>query len=243
MHAPPTVSIIAPAVSPVPARRTALTSYPVSAAPRPARYTRHCTGPMHYLRVILATKVLVAIALVAVMLVAGCTTTPPTTSPTIPLPHPAATGRSAARTPPPSRRETTPPVDMPRVDTPQAVAIQWLSAYRSAAWTDPDPAAWIDRVRPYVTDAMHTRNTTLRDGSTGTDWTEFVDQRCETSVSELAAVIPAEAPGTTTAANVLVAGTVNTACADNTTPSIEPAAATLVVVKTSNGWRVDQRIF
>ncbi|MFL6118761.1 hypothetical protein [Actinophytocola sp.] len=123
------------------------------------------------------------------------------------------------------------------------MAIQWLSAYRSATWTDPDPAAWIDRVRPYVTDAMSTRNTALRDGGAGTDWAEFVDQRCESSVSDLAAVIPAEAPGTATVANVLVTGTVSTTCAAGPARSDEQAAATLVVIKTATGWRVDQRLF
>ena len=123
------------------------------------------------------------------------------------------------------------------------MAIRWLVAYRTATWTDPDPAAWIDRVQPYVTDAMHTRNTTLRNGNAGTDWTDFVDQHCESTVSELAAVVPTEAPGTTTAANVLVTGTVNTTCPAGAAQPVEHAAATLVVVTTSTGWRVDQQLF
>ncbi|MFL6118756.1 hypothetical protein [Actinophytocola sp.] len=191
----------------------------------------------------LAAIMLAATVLVAMTLLAGCTTTSPPASPHIPLPQPADTGQSTARTPPLSGAETTPPVDMPRVDTPQAVAIQWLSAYHSATWTDPNPAAWIDRVRPYVTDAMHTRNTSLRDGGAGNDWTDFVSQRCRSNVSDPAAVIPAEAPGNSDTANVLVAGTVTTTCADGTDSSIEQASATLVVVKTSNGWRVDERLF
>jgi hypothetical protein len=135
------------------------------------------------------------------------------------------------------------PVDAPGADTPQAVAIDWMSAYRTATWTDPSPAAWIDRVRPYVTDAMNARNTTLRDGNAGTDWADFVDQHCESTVSELAAVVPTEAPGTKTATNVLVTGTVNTTCPAGTARPVEQAAATLIVVKTATGWRVDQRLF
>jgi hypothetical protein len=123
------------------------------------------------------------------------------------------------------------------------VAIRWLAAYRTATWTDLSPAAWIDRVRPYVTDAMHTRNTTLRNGNAGTDWADFVDQHCESTVSELAAVIPAEAPGTATATNVLVTGTVNTTCAAGSARPVEQAAVTLVVITTADGWRVDQRLF
>jgi hypothetical protein len=123
------------------------------------------------------------------------------------------------------------------------VAIRWLSAYRTATWTDPDPAAWIDRVRPYVSDAMHASNTTLRAGGAGIDWAEFVDQHCESTVSEFAAVVPTEAPGTVTTANVLVTGTVSTICATSAARRVEQVAATLVVVNTPNGWRVDQRVF
>jgi hypothetical protein len=36
---------------------------------------------------------------------------------------------------------------------------------------------------------------------------------------------------------------VNTICTDGASPATEQASATLVVVKTSNHWRVDQRIF
>jgi hypothetical protein len=218
--------------------------YPVSAVARLTRHTtQHRAERTHRRSAVVVTKALVAIMLVAMALVAGCTTSPPTTSPDTPLPQPADAARSAARTPPLSGTAASAPVDTAGVDPPQAVAIQWLSAYRTATWTDPDPAAWIDRVRPYVTDAMHTRDTTLLEGGAGVDWAEFVDQRCETSVSELAAVIPAEAPGTATAANVLVTGTVTTTCAAGTARPDEQAAATLEVIKTATGWRVDQRLF
>jgi hypothetical protein len=55
--------------------------------------------------------------------------------------------------------------------------------------------------------------------------------------------VPAEAPGTATAANVLVTGTVNTTCPAGAAQPGEQATATLVVVTTSNGWRIDQRLF
>jgi hypothetical protein len=243
MHAPSAGPITAQAVSPMPAPPPVPPPYPVWVAPCLTRHTnRHRAGRTHRLHAVAVTKALVAILLVAMALVGGCTTSPPSTNPDSPLPQPADTARNDAPTRQ-SGAETSAPVDTPGVDTPQAVAIQWLSAYHSATWTDPGPASWIDRVRPYVTDAMHTRNTALRDGGAGTDWTGFVDQRCESSVSELAAVIPAEAPGTVTAANVLVTGTVSTTCAAGPARPGEQAAATLVVIKTAAGWRVDQRLF
>ncbi len=90
---------------------------------------------------------------------------------------------------------------------------------------------------------MHTRNSTLRDDSAGTDWTDFVDEHCDSSVTELAAVVPAEFPGTATTVNVLVTGIVSTTCTESADRPIEQAATTLVVIKTSTGWRVDQRLF
>lgn len=176
---------------------------------------------------------------VAAALLAACTNGPATRTTRAPLPQLTGTARSAPRTPPPSSPATTSPVRTPDVDTPPAVTIRWLAAYRTATWTDPGPAAWIDRVRPYVTDAMHTRNTSLHDGNAGIDWADFVDQHCESTVSDLAAVVPAEAPGTATAANVLVTGTVNTTCTAGAARPVEQATATLVVIATSTGWRVD----
>lgn len=181
---------------------------------------------------------------VATALVAGCTTSTPSTSANTARSEPVGTARSTPRTSPPANAEATTPADMPGADTPQAVAIHWLSAYRSAAWTDPRPAAWIDRVRPYVTDAMHAHNTTLRDGVAGTDWVTFVRLRCTSTVVDIAAIVPPESPGTATTANVHVSGSVRTNCAAGPAPvPTELAAVTLVVVTTSHGWRVDQRLF
>jgi hypothetical protein len=64
-------------------------------------------------------------------------------------------------------------------------------------------------------------------------------------VTNLGAVIPPEAPGTATAVNVQVTGTVVTRCAAGSpdTPT-ESASATLVVVPGPNGtWLVNQRMF
>lgn len=184
---------------------------------------------------------LIAVAVVTALM-AGCTTNTPTTNANPRPPQPTDTARRTHRTP--SSMEPSTPTDVPGADTPPAVAIRWLSAYRSAAWTDSGPTAWIDRVRPYVTDSMHARNTTLREGGAGTDWADFVRLRCASTVDDIAAVVPPESSGTTTAANVQVSGSVHTTCAAG--PALaptEPAAVTLVVARTSHGWRVDQRLF
>jgi hypothetical protein len=116
--------------------------------------------------------------------------------------------------------------------------------YRSAAWTDDGPSAWIDRVRPYVTATMNARNEAVRGAGGGADWATFVRRHCTSTVVDTAAVVPPEAPGTTSAANVQVIGIVRTTCSAGDPPyPTEQAAATLLVVKTTQGWRVDERLF
>lgn len=128
--------------------------------------------------------------------------------------------------------------------TPTATAEGWLATYRSASWTDSAVSAWVDRVRPYVTDAQHARDEQLRDGIGGADWDTFVTGQCTSTVENVGSVIPAESPGTATTANIEVTATVRTTCATGQpTTATENAAATLALIKTSAGWRIDQRVF
>jgi hypothetical protein len=134
--------------------------------------------------------------------------------------------------------------DAPSPSTPEAVASQWFTAYHSARWTDPSPASWIDRVRPYVTPTMHMRDEGLRNGGGGTDWAEFVADRCAAEVSDVSAVLPAEAPSTDAVAYVLVIGSVRTTCSRRP-PAIlvTSESATLVVSRTPDGWFVNERLY
>jgi hypothetical protein len=179
-------------------------------------------------------------AMAGLLLAASCSTTgDPAGAPDPPAPQSAGTVPPASTAPSPA----TTAIAAPDPDSPLFAAIGWLVAYHSASWTDGSPAAWIDRVRPYVTDPMHTSNETLRTGGGGTDWADYLRQHCTSTVTDTHAVIPPESPGTNTAANVLVTGTIHTTCtAGSSAQPTEQASATLVVVKTSTGWRVDQRL-
>jgi hypothetical protein len=162
--------------------------------------------------------------------------------------HPMVTGDSGARDHRrhqlPGAQPTTPAGPNSPTGSPETVAKHWLLQYRSAAWTDPGPSAWIDRVRPYVTRSMNITNETLRGKPGGADWTTFVRLHCTSNVIDIAAIVPPESPGTATAANVQVSGTVRTSCAAGTTSApTEITAMTLVVIATPHGWRVDQRLF
>jgi hypothetical protein len=182
-----------------------------------------------------------AAALAGVLLLAGCASTPEHTTTAAPPRDQATT----TETRDPQRGPTPPATPAPAADgSPVQAAKQWLVAYRSADWTD-TPSTWIDRVRPYVTDAMNTANNTLRNNTAGTDWATFVHNQCTSTVTDVDAVIPPESPGTDAIANVQVTGTITTTCRTGqaATP-IEPTAATLVVVRQGDGtWRVDQRIY
>lgn len=175
----------------------------------------------------------------AALLATGCATNYPTTEPH--RSETPATAPSVRSTPPTAVYLASPALP---TFTPEAVAGLWFNAYRTARWTDSGPAAWIDRVRPYVTTAMHLRDAALRDGGGGIDWTEFVIGRCVTSVYDVQAVVPAEAPNTAATVYVHVIGSVRTTCSRK--PSSVPdeeASATLGVSDTPDGWRVDDRLY
>ncbi|MGW4591963.1 hypothetical protein ACWEKJ_31985 [Amycolatopsis thermoflava] len=128
--------------------------------------------------------------------------------------------------------------------SPTEAARQWMIHYRTRHWRDTSEAEWVDRVRPYVTEAQHVRDAQLRDGTTGMDWSVFVEERCHSTVTDVAAVVPPEAPGTADAVNVLVSATVRTGCARSGSTRTEHAAATLVVIHAPDGsFRVDERVF
>jgi hypothetical protein len=172
------------------------------------------------------------------ILAAGCATD--VDHPGAPTPSPP---RSVGMAPPTAPAGPS-PLPAPYPDSPLTPAVRWLVAYHSASWTDGSPAAWIDRVQPYVTDTLNSSDQTLRTGSGGTDWADYVRDHCTSTVTDPQAVVPAESPGTNAAANVQVTGTVRITCsAGAPARPTEQASATLVVVKTTTGWRVDQRLF
>jgi len=61
------------------------------------------------------------------------------------------------------------------------------------------------------------------------------------TVTDTGAVIPPEAPHTPSMVHVQVAGLLHSACTTGTPPADEPLAATLTVIATAAGWRVDAR--
>ncbi|GAA3791356.1 hypothetical protein [Amycolatopsis tucumanensis] len=160
------------------------------------------------------------------LLVSGCSS--PTAQPGVSV-TPTTASREAA--------------DVPAA-SPAEAARQWMIHYRTRHWRDTSETEWVDRVRPYVTDAQHARDAQLRDGATGTDWSAFVEERCHSAVTDVAAVVPPEAPGTAEVVNVLVSATVLTGCARSGGARTERAVATLVVIHTPDGsFRVDERVF
>lgn len=158
--------------------------------------------------------------------------------------------------PAPPSAGTAPPRGAPAVAAgpdPVVVATSWLQAYRSVRFDDPTPAAWIDHVRPVVTDRLAATYEQYRDGSVGADWTQFVSRQCMTTIEDLNGVIPDEAPRTATTVNVQVAAVLRTRCAagsgDGSGVGDEvgangPVSATVTLKKARDGlWRVDKRLY
>lgn len=180
----------------------------------------------------------------AFLLLAGCSPAPaasgaegpnPTSQPSfaISLPNPTSS--------PPRGASPIPAA----AASPTAAAEQWLIAYHTLTWTDPGPTAWISHVRPYVTASLAATDDQVSDAGGGADWTSFVSQQCTDTVTDVGAVIPPEAPGTASAVNVQVTGTVLTVCDAGTPPDPRTSvSATLVMVPGPAGtWLVNQRLF
>jgi hypothetical protein len=152
----------------------------------------------------------------------------------------------------PSVTTSASPSSRPGSRLPQAVAstdpvesaVTWLRAYRAVRFDDGTASAWIDRVRPVVTARLRAEYERYRNGSTGAEWNEFVEGRCETSVEDAGGVIPDEAPRTATNVNVQVAGSVTTHCDEGVVAAPpEAVAATVQLVRGSDGrWRVSRRL-
>jgi len=122
----------------------------------------------------------------------------------------------------------------------ESVAKAWLIGYRQATWTQP-ATAWIPRVKPDVTDRLYRSYLPLVGRGGGAEWTRFVAEKCTSTVTDTGAVIPPEAPHTPSMVHVQVAGLLHSACTTGTPPADEPLAATLTVIATAAGWRVDAR--
>lgn len=175
----------------------------------------------------------------SVTLLVGCT------SPPAPPARPGAGSATVSSARPVTAAPSSPRGRSPTgMSSPVHVAEQWLATYRSTSWTDGTPTGWIERVRPYVTAALNAWDEQYADAAGGADWQAFVANQCTSVVTDLGAVIPPESPGTVTAINVQVTGTVHTACdAGQPESPTDTAAATLVVIEAPDGsWRVNQRL-
>lgn len=140
---------------------------------------------------------------------------------------------------------TAPPPPATPINDPINAAKQWLIGYRSISWTDPKPSAWIDRIRPVITERLAAEYDRLRNGGGGADWNDFVQRRCTSSVANLDGTQPSENPGTAKSVTVLVSGEIKTTCTAGQppTPTTRFATTLTVINSGSNGWRVDRQVY
>lgn len=138
------------------------------------------------------------------------------------------------------------PISVTPSQDPLQSAIAWLRGYRTQAWTDPQPWTWTTRVLPAVTGALSDQYRALRNADGGSEWLDYVARRCSTTVSAPGAVIPDEAPRSTTEVYVQVTGNAVTNCGTGLAPggTSEQLAATVELVRGSDGlWRVRNRLY
>jgi hypothetical protein len=157
----------------------------------------------------------------------------------------AGGGSGLAPAPPATQVPTALPVAAPSTDPVQS-ATAWLRAYRSLAYSDPEPGAWADRVAPVVTDTLAEQYQAYRVGTAGADWAEYVNRMCVTTVDGAGGVIPDEAPRTADTVSVQVGGIVTTRCADYEVPPQpdETVGATVNLRLGGDGfWRVEKRLY
>lgn len=142
---------------------------------------------------------------------------------------------------------TVPIATAPGAD-PIVAATTWLAAYRTVRYTDPTPTTWAQRVAPLLTEPARSQIAQQAAvGVAGASWERFTAGRCNTRVAELAAVIPPEAPRTTTTVYVQVTGVVVTSCdAGSVGDQPDEAIAATLELRQEPGraiWQVARRLF
>ena len=138
------------------------------------------------------------------------------------------------------------PVTVAASADPRQSAMAWLRGERSLSYLDPAPWTWTARVAPVVTGSLASEYLADRGAGGGAEWTDFLAQRCVTTVTNPAAVIPPEAPRSDSEVYVQVSGQAVTRCAVGEAPGggVEQVSATVELVRGTKGyWRASRRLY
>jgi len=124
------------------------------------------------------------------------TRTSASAAPVIPSesPRPSSVASSLAVQPDPAI--TTPAIPDPSAATATAVGVAraWAIAAHSSSYLDPRPGSWTARTTPFVTGPEAAAERRQRIGGGGSIWAEIQSGKCVTSLRDLAAGIPSDAP-------------------------------------------------
>lgn len=107
-----------------------------------------------------------------------------------------ATGTSIAPAvrPDPSLTTAAIPDAISATRTPLSAARAWAIAANSSSYLDPSPGAWTARAQALVTGAEAAAEQRQRTGGGGSTWTQIQTAKCVTTVQQLAATVPSDAP-------------------------------------------------
>lgn len=161
---------------------------------------------------------------------------------------------AGSNTPTAPQTLTAPPTDQeleplatpaPVNDVALEVAESWVRARLASTWQDPTPAAWVDKVRPLVTDDFAA---SLADSASGVSadapaWLNFVAQGCTANAVNLTGGVPPEAPKETGLRYVEISADVQTNCQKGTPPPTWSYGARLEVSQTGETtWLVSNQL-
>ena len=121
--------------------------------------------------------------------------------------------------------------------TPLAVARAWAIAAYSGSWHDPAPGTWTARTGGLVTGAEAAAERVAASGGGGVTWTQITTGRCVTTLRQLAAVLPSDAPAGTAVRVVYLSATQALTCDDGTVHLVL-VAAQLIIDRVDGRWLV-----
>lgn len=159
--------------------------------------------------------------------------------PVIPSESPRPTRAASSPTTPADPGISTPAIPAVEAATrsPLAVAKAWAIAANSSSYRDPVAGTWTERAKPFVTGAEAAAELEQHSGGGGSTWAQIQASKCVTSLRQLGATIPSDAPTGPERHVVYLTATVTLACATGQI-QLSPLAAQLIVTRVHGRWLV-----
>lgn len=121
--------------------------------------------------------------------------------------------------------------------TPLSAAKAWAIAANSSSYHDPSPGTWTERTQAFVTGAEAAAEQQQRTGGGGSRWPQIRAGKCVTSLRQLAATLPSDAPTGPDRHIVYLTALTTLSCASGQV-QLSQFAAQLIVARVHGRWLV-----